>query len=73
VTTCSIKSSLAFLTVIVLLAGCGFFSRTVKPGEEFIMKPNDKVIVSGTGLEIKILTAHTCGRAAEGRRISSLA
>jgi hypothetical protein len=72
VTTCSIKSLLAVSIVIVLLAGCGLFSRTVKPGEEFVMKPNDKVIVSGTGLEIKVETiGHQTASNAQSQPVSA--
>lgn len=71
-TTSSIKSLLAVATVIVLLAGCGLFSRTVKPGEEFVMKPNDKVIVSGTGLEIKLqAVGHQTSPNTQSRPVSS--
>lgn len=72
VITSSIKSSLAVATVIVLLTSCGLLSRSVKPGEEFVMKPNDKVIVSGTGLEIKLeAVGHQSASNAQSRPISS--
>jgi hypothetical protein len=44
----------------------------VKPAEEFVMKPNDKVIVSGTGLEIKLeAVGHQTSSNAQSRPISS--
>jgi hypothetical protein len=44
----------------------------VKLGEEFVMKPNDKVIVSGTGLEIKLeAVGHQTSANAQSRPISS--
>jgi hypothetical protein len=44
------------LVTLVCLANCGFFSRRVKLDEEFTLKPNEKVSVSGTGLTIQLKT-----------------
>ena len=71
-TTPSIKSLFAVSTVIVLLTSCGLLSKTVKLGEEFVMKPNDKVIVSGTGLEIKLeAVGHQTASNAQSRPVSA--
>jgi hypothetical protein len=53
-TTSAKKLLLAFATITVFVTGCGLLSRSVKTDEEFVMKPADKVIVSGTGLQIKL-------------------
>jgi hypothetical protein len=72
VTSYSIKSLLAVATVTILLTSCGLFSRTVKPDEEFVLKPNDAVIVSGTGLEIKLeAVGHQTSSSAQSRPINS--
>jgi hypothetical protein len=55
-TTSAKKLLLAFATITVFVTGCGLLSRSVKTDEEFVMKPAEKVIVSGTGLEIKVET-----------------
>jgi hypothetical protein len=63
---------LAVSTVIILLTSCGLFSRRVKLGEEFFMKPNDNVIVSGTGLEIKVETVgHQTASNAQSHPVSA--
>jgi hypothetical protein len=54
VTISAIKSLLAVSIVILLFTSCGLLSRRVKPGEEFTLKPKETVVVSGTGLEIKL-------------------
>ena len=54
VTTSPIKSLLVVSTVIVLLSSCGLSSRKVNVGEEFTLKPKEKVLVAGAGLEIKL-------------------
>jgi hypothetical protein len=66
------KPLLALSTVIILLISCGLFSRRVKLGEEFFMKPNDKVIVLGTGLEIKVETVgHQTASNAQSHPVSA--
>ncbi|MGI9066801.1 MAG: hypothetical protein ACR2HX_10405 [Pyrinomonadaceae bacterium] len=53
-TTSTTKSLLAFSSVIVLFTGCGLLSRRVKVGEEFTLKPKEKVVGAGAGMEIKL-------------------
>ncbi len=53
-TTSTTKSLLAFCSVIVLFTGCGLLSRRVKVGEEFNLKPKERVVASGAGLEITL-------------------
>jgi hypothetical protein len=53
-TTSSIRSLLAVLSVVALLTSCGLLSRRVKLGEEFTMKVKEKVVVAGAGLEIRL-------------------
>ncbi len=44
----------------------------MKLGEEFVMKPDDKVIVSGTGLEIRVETiGHQTASNAQSRPVSA--
>jgi len=46
---------LSFTIIISLtLAGCSWFTRRVKLGEQFTMRPKDKVAVSGTDLTIQL-------------------
>lgn len=40
--------------ILLLLAGCGLWSRRVKLGEEFTMRPGEKVVVAGTDLTIQL-------------------
>jgi hypothetical protein len=71
-TTSAKKSLLATAIITVFLTGCGLLSRSVKTGEEFVMKPNEKVSVSGTGLEIKLeAVGHQTSSNAPGRPISA--
>jgi hypothetical protein len=71
-TTSAQKSWLAIATITVLLTGCGLLSRKVKLGEEFVMKSHDKVIVSGTGLEIKVETiGHQTAANAQSQPVSA--
>jgi hypothetical protein len=45
----------ALLAVILLLfSACNFWSRRVTVGEEFRLRPTDKVVVSGTDLTIQL-------------------
>jgi hypothetical protein len=53
-TTSTIKSLLTFSAVVVLFTGCGLLSRRVKVGEEFSLKPTEKVVVAGAAMEIKL-------------------
>lgn len=51
------RSSLRLLVpalVILLAKGCGLLSRRVKTGEEFTLRPGEKVVVAGTGLGIEL-------------------
>lgn len=52
--TSLIKRLLTALAIVGLLTACGLFSRRVKLGEEFTMKPKEKVVVAGAGLEIEL-------------------
>jgi hypothetical protein len=52
--TSLIKRLLTALAIIGLLSACGLLSRRVKLGEEFTMKPKEKVVVAGAGLEIRL-------------------
>jgi hypothetical protein len=71
-TTSAKKSLLTIATITVFLTGCGLLSRKVKLGEEFVMKPHDKVIVSGTGLEIKVETiGHQTAANAQSQPVSA--
>ena len=40
--------------ILVLLSSCGLLSRRVKVGEEFTLKPGEKVSVAGADLSIKL-------------------
>ncbi len=40
--------------IVTLLSGCGLTTRRVKVGEEFTLKPNEKVSVAGADLSIKL-------------------
>ena len=50
------RVSFAGLTIIVALAliSCNWWSRRVKVGEQFTMRPKDKVVVAGAGLTIRL-------------------
>ena len=39
---------------LILLSGCGLMSRRVKVGEEFTLKPDENVSVTGADLSIKL-------------------
>ena len=41
-------------TLAIALIGCGWWSRRVKLGEQFAMRPKDKVVVAGTDLTIRL-------------------
>ena len=41
-------------TVLLFIGGCGVMSRRVKVGEEFTLKPDEKVSVAGADLTIKL-------------------
>lgn len=49
-----IKPLFGVSMVVALLTGCGLFSRGVKLGEEFTMKPKEEVVVAGAGLKIRL-------------------
>jgi hypothetical protein len=51
--TFPIKSVLAVSPIVVLLVA-GLFSRSVKLGEEFSLKPKEEVVVAEAGLEIRL-------------------
>lgn len=43
------------MAVIVVFANsCGLLSRRVKVGEEFTLRPGEKVVIAGTGLSIQL-------------------
>jgi hypothetical protein len=41
-------------TLAIVMIGCSWWSRRVKLGEQFTMRPKDKVVVAGTGLTIRL-------------------
>jgi hypothetical protein len=41
---------------LILMTGCGLMSRRVKVGEEFTLKPDEKVSIAGADLTIKLKT-----------------
>src|SRR6266550_1964029 len=43
-----------FAITLLFLSGCSLLSRRVKVGEEFTLKPGEKVSVSGADLSIKL-------------------
>ncbi|HBB86983.1 MAG TPA: hypothetical protein DC047_05155 [Blastocatellia bacterium] len=71
-TTSAKKSLFAIANITVFLTGCALLSRSVKTDQEFVMKSNDKVTVSGTGLEIELeAVGHQTSSNAQSRPISS--
>jgi hypothetical protein len=53
-TSSKLRSCFTVSTVVLLLTSCALFSRRVNLGEEFTMKPGEKVGVAGSGLAIKL-------------------
>jgi len=41
-------------TLAITLIGCSWWSRRVKLGEQFTMRPKDKVVIAGTSLAIRL-------------------
>jgi hypothetical protein len=39
---------------LLLVTGCGLGSRSVKIGEQFTLRPGERVVVAGTDLEIQV-------------------
>ena len=51
----AIRRTLALAAVtLLLLNGCSLWSRRVKVGDEFTLRPNEKVVVGGTNLTIQL-------------------
>ena len=42
------------LVILLLVTGCGLWSRRVKVGEEFTLRPGEKVVIAGTDLAIQL-------------------
>ena len=57
----SLGSLLGLLTLVLLVSsGCDVWSRRVKAGEEFTLGPNEKIVVSGSSLGIRLVSVgHT--------------
>jgi hypothetical protein len=49
-----IKRWLLVSSIFLLFTGCGLWSRRVKVGEQFTLRADERVVVGGTGLAIKL-------------------
>lgn len=50
---CSVKRWLV-ISIAIVSIGCSLWSRSVKLGEQFTLRPKEQVVVAGTGLAIRL-------------------